>query len=135
MFADAFCGLPGRRRRQSLRAGSPRPKWRAWLTFTVDFHEILKALLGAGAGVGVGVGVGVKNDLDGGGDLAFEMLFGDVFLGVLLEVELATLPRGAVGEALRAAFRPLWASEVTGSGMPMPRSLSPLRNLRQWTSA
>ena len=105
------------------------PSGEPGLTFTIDFHEILKALLGVGAVVGV------KNDLDGGGDLAFEMLFGDVFLGVLLEVELATLPRGAVGEALRAAFRPLWASEVTGSGMPMPRSLSPLRNPRQWTSA
>ena len=53
--------------------------------------------------LGVGTVVGVKNDLDGGGDLAFEMLLGDVFLGVLLEMELAALPRGAVERGFQAA--------------------------------
>ncbi len=32
--------------------------------------------------------VSVENDFDVRGYLAFEMLFGDVFLGVLLEMEL-----------------------------------------------
>ena len=41
----------------------------------------------------MGTVVGVKNDLDVRGYLAFEMLLGDVFLGVLLEVKLAALPR------------------------------------------
>ena len=54
------------------------------LAFRVGFHEIIEALLG------------VENDLDVRGDLAFEMLFGEVFLGVSLEVELAALPRSAV---------------------------------------
>ena len=36
--------------------------------------------------------VGVEYGADAGGDLAFEVLFGDVVLGVLLEVELAALP-------------------------------------------
>jgi len=66
------------------------PGGESGLAFTIDFHEILEALLGVGAVVGV------ENDFDVGGDLAFEMLFGDVFLGVLLEMELATLPRGSV---------------------------------------
>ena len=41
----------------------------------------------------------------------------------------------AFNEALRAAFKPLWASDVTRSGMPIPRSLRPTRKPRQWTSA
>ena len=55
--------------------------------------------------LGVGTVVGVKNDLDGGGDLAFEMLLGDVFLGVLLEMELAALPRGAVERGFESRFQ------------------------------
>jgi hypothetical protein len=44
----------------------------------------------------VGAVVGVENGPDVGGDLGLEVLFCDVFLGVLLEMELATLPRSAV---------------------------------------
>ncbi len=69
------------------------------LAFTVDFHEILEALLG------VGTVVGVENDFDVRGDLAFEMLLGDVFLGVLLEMELAALPRGAVERGFESRFQ------------------------------
>jgi hypothetical protein len=36
--------------------------------------------------------VGVENDPDVSSDLALKMLFGDVFLRVLLEMKLATLP-------------------------------------------
>ncbi len=38
--------------------------------------------------------VGVEDGSDVGGYFAFEVLFGDVLLGVLLEVKLATLPGG-----------------------------------------
>ena len=61
-----------------------------WLAFRVGFEEVLEAL------IGVGAVVGIEDDSDVRGDLAFEMLLGDVFLGVLLEMELATLPRCAV---------------------------------------
>ena len=66
--------------------------------------------------LGVGAVVGVKNDLDVGGYLAFEVLFGDVFLGVLLKVKLATLPRGAdlLGPVSLSA-------EVGISGLETPR--------------
>ncbi len=47
----------------------------------------------------VGSGVrsvdGVEDGGDVDGDFAFEFLFGDLLLGVLLEVELATLPWGS----------------------------------------
>ncbi len=66
--------------------------------------------------LGVGAVVGIKNDLDVGGDLAFEMLLGDVFLDVLLEVELATLPRGA--DLLGPVSLP---AEVGISGFETPR--------------
>ena len=46
----------------------------------------------------MGAVVGVKYRGNVGGDFAFEVLFGDVLLGVLLEVELAALPGGG-GEA------------------------------------
>ena len=38
--------------------------------------------------------VGVEDGGDVSGHFAFEVLFGNVLLGVLLEVKLATLPRG-----------------------------------------
>lgn len=37
--------------------------------------------------------VGVEDGFDVGGDFAFEVLFGDVVLRILLEVKLATLPK------------------------------------------
>ena len=73
--------------------GEPR------LAYRVGFHEVLEAL------VGVGEVVGVENGPDVRGDLGFEVRFGDVFLGVLLEMELATLPRGAVECGLERRFQ------------------------------
>jgi hypothetical protein len=37
----------------------------------------------------------MADDFDDLSDLDLEILFGELFLGVLLEVELAALPRGA----------------------------------------
>ena len=44
----------------------------------------------------MGAVVSVENGPDVGCDLGLEVLFSDVFLSVLLEMELATLPRSAV---------------------------------------
>ena len=60
------------------------------LAFTVVFYEFLETLLGMGAIVGI------ENYFDVRGDLTFQMLLGDVFLGVFLEVELASLPGSGV---------------------------------------
>jgi hypothetical protein len=53
----------------------------------------------------MGAVVGVENGSDVRGDLGFEVRFGDVFLGVLLEMELATLPRSAVERGLERRFQ------------------------------
>ena len=60
------------------------------LAFSVVFYEFLETLLGMGAIVGI------ENYFDGRGDLTFQMLLGDVFLGVFLEGELASLPGSGV---------------------------------------
>jgi hypothetical protein len=65
------------------------PAGKFGLSFRVGFDEVLETLLG------VGKVIGIENDSDVVGDFALQMLLGDVFLGVLLEVELATLPRSA----------------------------------------
>lgn len=64
------------------------PSGEFWLGFGVVFEGFGEAEMG------VGKVVGVENGLDVRGDLAFEVLFGDVVLCVLLEEELAALPRG-----------------------------------------
>ena len=69
------------------------------LAFRVGFHEVLEAF------VGMGAVFGVENGADVGCDLGFEVRFGDIFLGVLLEMELATLPRGAVERGLERRFQ------------------------------
>jgi len=53
----------------------------------------------------VGTVVGVENDLNVRGDFAFEMLFGDAFFGVLLEVKLAALPRCGVERSFECRFQ------------------------------
>jgi hypothetical protein len=53
----------------------------------------------------MGAVFGVENGADVGCNLGFEVRFGDVFLGVLLEMELATLPRGAVERGLERRFQ------------------------------
>ena len=70
-------------------------------------------------GFGVGAVFGVEDAADLVGDFLLEILGGDVGLGVLLEV------------ARRAARSPRWASEVTLSGMPMPRCLRLVKKSRQ----
>ena len=60
------------------------------LAFAVGFHEVFEAIIGMGSIIGV------ENNFDVRGDFAFEVLLGDVFLGVLLEVELASLPGSGV---------------------------------------
>jgi hypothetical protein len=60
------------------------------LGFGVEFDELLEAFSG------VGTVVGVENDPDVSGDFALGILFCNIFWGVLLEMELATLPWSAV---------------------------------------
>ncbi len=52
----------------------------------------------------MGAVVGVENGPDVVGDLGLEVRFSDVFLGVLLEMELATLPRSAVSRVFKRRF-------------------------------
>ena len=68
------------------------------LSFGVDFDEVLETFLGV-----VKI-VGVEDASDVGGDFALEMLLGDVFLSVLLEVKLASLPRSAAQCAFKGRF-------------------------------
>ncbi len=60
------------------------------LSLRVGFNKLFEAFFG------VGTVVGVENDSDGRGDPALEVLFSDLFLCVLLKMELATMPRCAV---------------------------------------
>jgi len=57
----------------------------------------------------VGLVVSVEDGFNIGSDLAFEMLFGDLVLNVLLEMKLAALPWGGVKRGfegcLQAAVR------------------------------
>jgi hypothetical protein len=50
--------------------------------------------------------IGVEDGGDVGGDLAFEILPGDVLLGVLLEVELAALPGCGLKTGLECGTQP-----------------------------
>ena len=69
------------------------------MRFWQGFTEFLEAFFGVGAVVGVENGSEVR------GDLGFEVGFGDVLLGVLLEVELATRCHGV---PFNAVLRALW---------------------------
>ena len=60
------------------------------MSLLAGFNEVFEALFG------VGLVVGIEDGFDVGCDLAFEVLFGDVVLGVLLEMKLAALPWGRV---------------------------------------
>lgn len=62
------------------------PRCEPWLGFRVCFHEILEAF-------GVDAVFGIEKDFNVGGYLGIEIPLGNVFLSILLEVELATLPR------------------------------------------
>ena len=48
--------------------------------------------------------VGVEDDFDVAGDFAFEVLFGDMFQRVFLQVELTTLPGRGVERGLKSSF-------------------------------
>ena len=58
------------------------------LSLPVGVDEVFEALFG------VGLIVSVEDGFDVGGDLAFEVLFGDVVLRVLLEMKFGSVARG-----------------------------------------